>query len=60
MFNILKNQPALGILLYLLLKKKYRKWKIVTELRTVKVIQPKKKKKEAELCDCVTAGRYHL
>ena len=38
MLSILKNQPAHG-LLYVLLKKKSGKWRMVTVLRAVKVIQ---------------------
>ena len=41
MFIILKNQPTLGILLYLLLKKESGKRRMVTGLRAInKVIQP--------------------
>ena len=40
MLTILKNQVALRILLYLLLRKKSGKWRMVTDLRAInKVIQ---------------------
>ena len=40
MLSILRNQPALGILLFVF-KKKSSKWRMVTDLRAVnKVIQP--------------------